>query len=405
MVEERKLPEGYKITEIGIIPEDWELEYIENLCVKNGLVRGPFGGALKKEYFVKYGYKVYEQKNAIYQNDSIGSYYIDERKYNELKRFEVNPGDFIVSCSGTIGKIYQIPESAEKGVINQALLKLNIDKAKIYDKFFYYYFDWEVFQERILDNTQGGAIKNLVGMPIFRKLSIPLPPLHEQQAIAEALSDVDNLITSLEKLIDKKQKIKQGTMQELLTGRKRLPGFTGEWEVKKIGEIAEIGRGRIISYKEINSSLEHRFPVYSSQTTNNGIMGYIDTYDFEGEYITWTTDGVNAGKVFYRNGKFNCTNVCGTIKLKKDDHRFVAIMLDAVTPKYVSKNLANPKLMNDVMKQIEIKLPKLEEQQAIAQILSDIDSEIEALQKKLEKYKAIKQGMMEELLTGRTRLV
>lgn len=134
-------------------------------------------------------------------------------------------------------------------------------------------------------------------------------------------------------------------------------------------------------------------------------MGYIDSYDFEGDYITWTTDGVNAGKVFYRSGKFNCTNVCGTIKLIQFNHEFVSMALDNVTDKYVSKNLANPKLMNDVMKNIEIALPSIEEQKAIAQILSDMNAEIEALEEKLEKYKTIKQGMMQELLTGRIRLI
>ena len=135
-------------------------------------------------------------------------------------------------------------------------------------------------------------------------------------------------------------------------------------------------------------------------------MGYIDTYDFEGEYITWTTDGVNAGTPFYRTGKFNCTNVCGTIKLKNDNPQFVAYLLGREMPKYVSRNLANPKLMNDVVKKIEIKVPKsVEEQAAIAQILSDMDAEIEALEQKLDKYRMIKQGMMQELLTGKMRLI
>src|SRR6266699_6847833 len=130
-----------------------------------------------------------------------------------------------------------------------------------------------------------------------------------------------------------------------------------DWGVKKIGEISEVGRGRVISHREISASLYSMYPVYSSQTFNNGIMGYIDAYDFEGEYVTWTTDGVNAGTVFYRNGKFNCTNVCGTIKLKKDNPKFVAMILNKITPKYVSRNLANPKLMNDSLKKIKIPLP------------------------------------------------
>ena len=201
---------------------EWEVKTLENVCAKNGLVRGPFGGTLKKEFFVRNGLKVYEQKNAIYRNLNLGNYFIDKNKFNELKRFEVKKGDFIVSCSGTIGKIYQIPKCAECGIINQALLKIKTDDDIIHDRFFFYYFDWEKFQEEIIDNTQGGAMQNLVGMNIFRNTQILLPPLPEQQAIAQILSDMDTEIEALEQKRDKYRTIKQGMMQELLTGKTRL---------------------------------------------------------------------------------------------------------------------------------------------------------------------------------------
>jgi type I restriction enzyme S subunit len=200
----------------------WEVMKLENVCAKNGLVRGPFGGTLKKEFFVRNGLKVYEQKNAIYRNVNLGNYFIDKNKFNELKRFEVKKGDFIVSCSGTIGKIYQIPRGAECGIINQALLKIKTDDNIIHDRFFFYYFDWEKFQEKIIDNTQGGAMQNLVGMNIFRNTQILHPPLPEQQAIAQILSDMDAEIEALEQKQTKYKAIKQGMMQELLTGKTRL---------------------------------------------------------------------------------------------------------------------------------------------------------------------------------------
>ncbi len=178
-----------------------------------------------------------------------------------------------------------------------------------------------------------------------------------------------------------------------------------DWEVKKIGEISEVGRGRVISHREISASLYSMYPVYSSQTFNNGIMGYIDAYDFEGEYVTWTTDGVNAGTVFYRNGRFNCTNVCGTIKLRKHNSLFVSKILGILAKRYVSKNLANPKLMNDVAKQILVPLPPtLHEQTAIAAALSDVDALIASLDQLIAKKRDIKQATMQQLLTGKTRL-
>ncbi|MBQ1629385.1 MAG: restriction endonuclease subunit S, partial [Treponema sp.] len=240
-----------KQTEVGLIPDDWEVKSLENICIPQGIVRGPFGGALKKSLFVKTGYKVYEQRNAIYKNITDGEYYIDETKYNEMNRFAVKANDYIISCSGTIGKIYKIPENFKKGIINQALLKLTINETVIFSDFFRVYFESNYFQTRIIDDTQGGAMKNLVGMEKFRTTCFPVPPIAEQQRIAKALSDVDTLISTTEKLIQKKQNIKQGTMQNLLTGKKRLPGFAKstnykqtelglipeDWEVKSLGEI------------------------------------------------------------------------------------------------------------------------------------------------------------------------
>ena len=217
-----QLNTGYKQTELGEIPRDWKLISLQNMAAPNGLVRGPFGGAIKKEHFTKTGYKVYEQRNAIYSNIEIGNYYIDQKKFDELTRFSVSSGDFIVSCSGTIGRIYQIPEKHPKGVINQALLKITLNDS-IDSKYFCHYFKWDIFQERITDGTQGGAMKNLVGMAEFKQSLMPLPTLkREQTAIANVLSDMDKDLEALQQRLHKTQQIKQGMMQELLTGKTRL---------------------------------------------------------------------------------------------------------------------------------------------------------------------------------------
>jgi len=217
-----KIKEGYKQTEIGLLPEDWSTITLEQATLIDGLVRGPFGGALKKESFVDSGYKVYEQRNAIYETIEIGNYFIDSSKYNELKRFSVNPKDMIVSCSGTIGCIYQIPSGAPEGVINQALLKISLNKDIINFNFFLAIFKSKSFQERIKENSHGGAMQNLVGMDVFRKTLLELPPKAEQDAIATILSNMEAEIDTLEVKLTKTRKLKQGMMQELLTGRIRL---------------------------------------------------------------------------------------------------------------------------------------------------------------------------------------
>jgi len=389
MMGEKKVPKGYGYTDIGIVPEDWE-------CVKlKDYIKINSGRSPSEFKFFNNGipYFKVEQLNNSTKYQKLTPYYIKSDK-------RIPGGSIIFPKRGVSLFLNKIRILAQDSFMDTNLMTLTVTSNDVNNEFLFY----------VLVRIGLWKIADITSVPQINKkhinsLVIPKPPISEQQAIAEVLSDIDKLIASLGKLIDKKQKIKQGIIQELLIERKRLSGFSGKWEKKKIGEIADVGRGRVISQKEINSSLEGKYPVYSSQTTNNGIMGYIDTYDYEGEYITWTTDGINAGKVFYRNGKFNCTNVCGTIKLKKDNPKFVAIMLDTVTSKHVSKNLANPKLMNDAMKQIEIELPPLEEQRSIAQIIGDIEDEIESLKRKREKYKAIKQAMMQELLTGRIRLL
>lgn len=389
----------YKKTELGFFPDDWNLLCIPEIVIKkDGMKIGPFGSQLKKELLSEYGYKVYGQENVFEKDMEIGSRFLTKEHFISLKTCELLKGDFIISMMGTIGKCMIVPAKFQQGIMDSHLLRLRLNEKIINSVLLLHFFSSKILLDQVFQLSVGG-IMNGLSSTIIKKILIPIPPTKtEQTAIATSLSDIDELITSLEKLISKKKMIKQGAMQKLLKTKK-------DWESKKMEDIAYIGRGRVISHREIESSIFNVYPVYSSQTSNNGIMGYINTYDFEGEYATWTTDGVNAGTVFYRNGKFNCTNVCGTIKIKKDNAMFVSLILNTITPQYVSKNLANPKLMNDIMKKIEIPLPPLNEQNDISQTLIDMEAEIKTLEKKLDKYIMLKQGMMQVLLTGKIRLV
>lgn len=163
-----------------------------------------------------------------------------------------------------------------------------------------------------------------------------------------------------------------------------------EW--KKIGDIADITRGVVMSKDYIN---EHpgEYPVYSSQTVNNGEIGKIDTYNFEGEYLTWTTDGAYAGAVFYRNGKFSVTNVCGLINIKDKEHistKYIKYILSINTQSHVTRGMGNAKLMSNVMASIEIPVPPLEIQNEIVRILdnfTELEEELVARRKQYEYYR------------------
>src|SRR2546423_826660 len=152
------------------------------------------------------------------------------------------------------------------------------------------------------------------------------------------------------------------------------------WSLATVGRVSNLGRGRVISALEIGENVGE-FPVYSSQTENSGVMGYLNSYDFEGEYVTWTTDGANAGRVFHRTGKFNCTNVCGTLQPKnweQIDLRFLPYFLNLGTKFSVRLDI-NPKLMNNMMAKIPLIIPSKEEQTMIANYLDEKTAQIDLL--------------------------
>ncbi|MBI5193410.1 MAG: restriction endonuclease subunit S [Nitrospirae bacterium] len=239
------------------------------------------------------------------------------------------------------------------------------------------------------------------------KILIPLPPSKaEQTAIAAALSDADVLISSLEKLIAKKRNIKQGAMQELLTGKKRLPGFRGEWEVKRLGGIFNVTAGGDFDYS-LSSSIQDEtycYPIYSNAISEKGLYGYSSYNDHNADSITVTARGT-LGIANYRDHKFTAIGRVLILEPKEAiDGRFFSEFINNRID-FVVESTGVPQLTAPQIFKCELPVPPFAEQTAIAQILSDMDAEIDKLEQKLAKYRMIKQGMMQELLTGRIRIV
>jgi type I restriction enzyme S subunit len=182
------------------LPNHWKWEVLPNIVKnkKHSIKRGPFGSSIRKSDFVDSGYKVYEQKHAIRNNFDIGHYYIDDQKYEELKAFDVKPGDIIISCSGTIGKVAILPPNAIPGVINQALLKLTLDQSKLLNEYFSILFPAYLMKTKMLDDIKGTAIKNIVSVKELKVLPFPLPPLEEQKQIVEKVNSMMALLDELE---------------------------------------------------------------------------------------------------------------------------------------------------------------------------------------------------------------
>ena len=294
----------------------------------------------------------------------------------------VEVGDLLLALYGATSG--DIAISKIKGAINQAILCIRTKQNKKFVESV-----WNKHVARLLQTYLQGGQGNL-SADIVKNIPFYFTNIEEQNKLARFISLLDQRIAAQNKIIEDLKKLKSAISLKML--------HSDSWEQFKIQDIASIGRGRVISSVEISQQENPLYPVYSSQTSNDGIMGYLDDFMFEGEYISWTTDGANAGTVFYRNGKFNCTNVCGLLKLKKGfDAHFVSLVLAEATRMYVSTNLANPKLMNNTMGNIQIRLPKLEEQKRISVVFRKLHGLLETHNSLIIKYSKQKQYLLSQM--------
>ncbi len=242
------------------------------------------------------------------------------------------------------------------------------------------------------------SVSMRTGMPKINRdelgiYKFTIPKINEQIKIGKTLELLDKKIELQSKKIEDLKLFKKGLILSL-----KKNSF--DWHTVCIKDLFKITRGVVIPKNELSEfkNGEYKYPVYSSQTSNEGILGYSDTFDFNGKYLTWTTDGANAGKVFYRNGKFRCTNVCGV--LYEDNIIFTnelfAELLNYETPKHVSY-VGNPKLMNNVMADIKIKIPSGDVQENTSLIINTINNKVNLEKKKLLKFKELKKGLMQNM--------
>lgn len=400
---QNNIPQGYKQTELGIIPEDWEIMTFDELGTfskGSGVSRAESNtGNIP---CIRYG-ELY-----THHNDYIKAYnsYISKTVASKAKLLQY--GDVLFAASGEtkeeIGKSAAFVNSCEVYAGGDIII-LSTNSKLCDAKYIGYASNAPYVTKQKATKGQGDAVVHITSEAI-KTIFINIPPIAEQRAIAESLSDVDGLIAALDKKIAKKRLFKQGATQQLLTGKKRLPGFIDEWVEKKVKDVFRVTRGYVLATNKVVERPDgyYKYPVFSSQTQNNGVMGYYSDYLFE-DAITWTTDGANAGEVNYRQGKFYCTNVCGVLISEEGyANECVASIINMVAKSHVSY-IGNPKLMNNVMADIEICIPpSIKEQQAIATILSDMYKEIADLEAQRDKYRLLKSGMMQKLLTGQIRL-
>lgn len=370
--------QGYKQTEIGVIPEDWSFSASKHLMKIET-------GSRNTEHKIdegKYPFFVRSQKV-----EHIDTYHYDCEAV-------LTAGDGV----GT-GKVFH--HYVGKFDAHQRVYVMS-NFSGVFGRFFYNYFS-ENFGKEVAKYTAKSSVDS-VRRDMIAEMIIPLPPFIEQKRIAEALSDVDSMISSLERLIAKKKAVKQGAMQELLTGKKRLPGFTGEWKIEQLGNISKIKTGDKNNEQKIDGG-KYPFFVRSQQVER------INTYSSEGEAILVPGEG-NIGQIFhYVNGKFDWHQRVYKISNFPDDvcGKYVYYQMKYCFGEYAQRNTVKAtvdSLRLPTFRSFTFLLPpSFDEQVAISYVLSDMDNEIEALEQKLAKTRQLKQGMMQQLLTGKIRLV
>lgn len=369
------IPTGYKQTEVGVIPEDWAVKKIGDIAP---LQRG---FDLPSTQLKKGIYPV------IYSNGIL----------NYHSQYKVKGQGVITGRSGTIGKVTFINENYYPH--NTTLWVTDFKDNE--PKFIYYLYSHIGFEK--FSTGSGVPTLNRNDVHVFQ---VPLPTKPEQTAIATVLTDVDALISALDNTIAKKRLIKQGAMQELLSGKKRLAGFSGEWEVKKLGDVFLISAGGDLDKNNFSQIQDDKycFPIYSNSLSEKGLYGYSKNYTQDENTITVTARGT-VGVANARNHKYSAIGRVIILNcIEKVNYFFVAEYINNFI-QFANESTGVPQLTAPQISKYEITIPPIEEQTAIAQILSDMDKEIEALEKRRAKIFAIKQGMMQELLTGKIRLI
>ena len=434
------------------IRKDWLMVQLGDVCE---FVRGPFGGSLKKEIFVNDGYAVYEQSHAIYSDFSQFRYFINKKKFNEMKRFEIQSDDLIMSCSGTIGKTAIIPQKHKEGIINQALLKITTKKY-LHIFFLKLFMDSIHFKSQL--SSKGGAIQNISSVKVLRQIKFPLTPLSEQKAIVQKIENVFKLIDSSEKeLKSAKEKLKvyrQAVLKKVFDGKLlskkeldickkkkewkpvnkllndiNLKATTSlhktrkDWLMVQLGDVLEIMRGGSPR------------PIKKYITTHSNGINWIKIGDIgkNEKYITKTekkikSEGLSKTRVV-KKGDFILSNSMsfgrpyilkidgaihdGWLLLKKKNKKSISsdFLYQTLKSNYSQaqyKKLAvggvvrNLKI--DTVKSIQIPLAPLPEQKAIVQKIESIFSHCDKLSSEIEQnlknIKLLRQSVLRKAFSG-----
>ncbi len=389
----------FKDTEIGKIPEEWAICDFDNTFTflsTNTLSRDMLGEK-GDVYDIHYGDVLIKYGN-ILDAGTEGIPCIKEECCYKTMHIVEN-GDVIIADTAedeTVGKVCEVQNVGSKQIVSGLhTIWVRSKEKRFAPKYLGYAMNGAVYHNQLLPLIQGTKVSS-ISKAAIKNTYIVIPPLSEQRRIASALTSVDNLISSLAKLIEKKKNIKQGAMQQLLTGKTRLKGFEGAWVERKLGDIFVIGNGR--DYKHLKSGC---IPVYGT----GGLMTYVNNYLNDGETVCIGRKGTIDIPQYHVGKIWTVDTLFYTYNFNNASPKFLYYLFWTIDWYAYNTSTGVPSLTAQNISSINVMLPSLKEQRAIASILTKMDDEITALKAKKAKYEAVKQGMMLQLLTGKIRLV
>lgn len=399
--EQMTLPKGYKRTEIGILPSDWEVVRLGEVCdVRDGTHESPKptneGKILITSKNLKGG-----------KIDFSDSYHISLEDFEAInKRSRVEKYDTLMSMIGTVGEVAFVDIEPNFAIKNVALFKM--DGNEKFSKFLFFFFQSSVGKKRILSFLSGSTQKYIT-LDFLRNLQIPLPPIAEQEKIARVLSTWDTQIQNLESLIAEKQTLKKGLCQILLTAKTRFRGFSEDWQVVRLGEVANIVMGASPKSEFYNQDFIG-LPL---------IQGKNDTLEKQSFTTTYTQKSVREcqegdilmsvrapiGFLFWASERSSIGRGVCAIQAKQNQN-FLFYILDFLEKKWekIGQGSTFTAINKNDILDFDLAIPSIAEQEKIAEILSEADNEITLLEQKLESLKSQKKGLMQKLLKGKVRV-
>ena len=410
---------GYKQTEVGVIPEEWEVCQLGELLQGSRSVRY---GVVQPGKFEPTGcFMLRSQDYSKGWAGPEGMHKITLQLENQYKNARIRREDLVMTVVGAgIGQVVVVPDWVDGTILSRSTARVAIDEEKAASRFVKAFLEGPIGKRQILDCQKEGA-QPVVSCPDLAKFFVANPPLPEQRAIAAALSDVDGLLGALDRLIAKKRDLKQAAMQQLLTGQTRLPGFKGEWVVKRLGEVATFYKGKGLPKSAISESgaepcihygeLFTRYPetigeILSRTDTSEGVFRSVAN-----DVLMPTSDVTPRGLAKASCVRVNGVILGGDILVIRSDTKVIHGSFLSLLIRYEETQVLQLvtgstvyHLYGSDMKNFTFSVPPLSEQTAIASVLSEMDAELAGLEQRREKTRALKQGMMQELLTGRTRL-